>query len=114
MKKPTETKLNPVKTDQIKIYVEDDVLYTQGVLEAEIPLPLDKESYLAFSDGTVLNIRHKIEEVCRIDLEHKGSALFSRVPAEDGDDLESDLIRLDGKFEWCVLGEDITTTRIFT
>jgi hypothetical protein len=100
--------------DQIKIFVEDDMVCIKGILQAEIPLALDRESYLAFSEGTVLSIRHKIKEICRIDLEHKGAALYSQVPAEDSETAESDLIRLEGKFEWCVLGEEISTARIFT
>jgi hypothetical protein len=84
----------------------DDLIEIDGDIYEEFPCsnPTIDGKYLAFSDGTILQILI-LDGVWRIHLVHAGAATLTITPAPaNDDDNYSDVATLDGDVSWVVLG----------
>lgn len=88
----------------------DDLICVDGDIAEEFSILGDDDSYLAFSDGTVLSIRFADEDdgVWRITPSVRGAGLREIAQWCSGDDGYSDLAVLDG-IRWVVYGSRLVT-----
>lgn len=90
---------------KIKIYGHsDDLIEVEGLISEEF-IAFEENTYLAFSDGTVLRVSYETNGIWRIYLTAGGTAMYSKDEnPDDDDDRYSDVVTLDGNIRWVVAG----------
>lgn len=88
----------------LRIYgASDDLIEVEGDIAEEFSATDTRGGvdYLAFSDGTVLQIKYDNDGVWRIALVARGVATFAKVEAPENDESNySDEVTLTGDFAW--------------
>jgi len=94
--------------DRLCVYgTSDDLIELDGYYREEFNAYGSEKTVLAFSDGTLLNVRYNDD--WRIDVKHKGPLFSSILRVEDNEDDEdcySDRAFFLPGITWVVLGSD--------
>jgi len=87
----------------------DDLIVIRGDIREEWAR-FDQEdgNYLAFSDGTVCYIVYDNDGIWRITRTCQGTAKYIHAPGDVVKDT-NDIVSLEGKIEWVVIGDEIST-----
>lgn len=90
----------------VTIYgASDDLIEIEGEIREEFtPLGDGDETFMAFSDGTVLSIEYMNSGIWRIHLVRKGSAHYDKTEGTDPEGDYSDRVTLTGDIRWVVAG----------
>lgn len=93
----------------LKIYgASDDLIEIEGDIREEFnPSDVDGPAFLAFSDGTLLQIQYGAGQLgfWRITPLLYGSAKYSKTEATNADDNYSDVVTLEGDIKWVACGD---------
>ena len=86
----------------------DDIVEIDGDIKQEFGHYDDENAcYIAVSDGTVLRMQYMDNGFWRIQPLYIGSASFDKHEGTNADDDYSDVVTLDGQFEWVVCGDAV-------
>jgi hypothetical protein len=89
----------------------DDLIEVGGDLDEEYSVSEDDPAYLAFSDGTVLQVIYTLTGFWHVDRLRIGTASYEKVDATDADNDYSDRVTLDGDLTWVVIGSSFSVAR---
>lgn len=93
----------------------DDLIEIEGDIVEEFGGPWDEETYLGFSDGTLLSIEYTDSGIWRINRLKEGSASYSKVEGTSSDDDYTDKVTLAenglSKISWVVQGNLVQASR---
>lgn len=96
---------------KLKIYGEsDDSVYVQEMGKedgwgAQFYFSGNDHDYLTFSDGTALQLHYTDEGFWKITLWRYGTSKYNYQPATDEEKDYSDVVTLDGDFQWVTFGD---------
>ena len=106
----------------VKIYgSSDDLIEIEGDIVEEFNHMDGEETFLAFSDGTVLSVEYTNAGIWRINRVKEGVASYKKVEATSPDDEYSDCVTLGAgdqtgrgtvKFLWAVQGKMVVLRRM--
>lgn len=91
---------------EVRVYgASDDLIEVEGDIFEEWGHSNEHPALLAFSDGTLLELRYDEDGLWRITRLAEGTATFTNVPGNPTDDV-CDVATLVGDLRWCIKGTD--------